>query len=161
MTVLTYSEVDVKYRLEDDFVSQTPIKGYDIDTEFVRLTPDGVLKGRRGFGYNGASGPTYDSEYTMVPTAEHDMLYLLMNMGLLPQSLRKQIDVFFRKRLIQCGNHYIRKANAKGWFKHFRRGAGYAGVKARAWYWYRGVRTRFGKAAAAVKPKEIIKLVYP
>ena len=81
---------------------------------------DGKLYIKKGFRYDGPSGPTCDTPNSMFAAVIHDALYLLMRESIIPRELQKETDVLFRKLLIANGMNKIR-----------------------AWFWYRGVR-RFG-----------------
>jgi len=96
----------------------------DIKTEFVNLDTDGWLRIKAGFLWDGASGPTIDTESTMRPSCNHDALYWLMLIGMLRDKNRKKADKELRKQLREDG---------MGRF--------------RAWYWYHFVRAFGGSHA--------------
>ena len=68
-----------KYQLVDPYWIQTDIMGkeYKVDG-YIRLSEDGILYIYRGYAWDGASGPTYDSKSSMRASLVHDALYQLM-----------------------------------------------------------------------------------
>ena len=81
-----------KYQLAKEYNTKLDLLGYTIDTQFIKLTPIGVLLIRSGYAWDGPSGPTRDSKNSMRGSLEHDVLYQLMRMELLPQETRKYAD---------------------------------------------------------------------
>ena len=121
-----------KYQLVEDLVLQTAISPErDITTYFIDLTTSGLLTVRRGYAWDGPSGPTYDSLNSMTPSCYHDAMYQLMRLGLLPRVCRSKVDYEFEEML---------KARKMWW--------------PRRKLWVRAVR-RFA-AAAARDPKPIL-----
>ena len=110
----------------------------EISTEFLRLTPEGLLTIRRAYAWDYASGPTLDFRFfpgykkTRVPSLVHDALCQLINLGLMlsVDDARKHADKFF----------YYLLRQRKFW-------------KPRAKLWYRGVRIG---AQVPGKPKPIL-----
>jgi hypothetical protein len=88
----------------------------------VRLTADGKMLFRKGYYYDGPSGPTWDTADSMGPSLMHDGGYQLISEAGLPRSLRNAFDKHFRTML---------KENGMGWF---RRGLWYLGVS-----WFGGL----------------------
>ncbi len=78
-----------KYRLDADYSYQTEIYGNDIDQPYIRLTPDGLLTLKKGYCWNGASGPTWDTKSCRRGSALHDAGYSLMALGLISTSYYK------------------------------------------------------------------------
>ena len=79
---------------------------------------------QEGFAWNGASGPTWDSEGIRRSALVHDALYWLIRERKLPLEWRTQCDRVFRHLLRQAGVNPVRR-----------------------WYYYAAVRL-FGKSAA-------------
>lgn len=77
--------------LKDGTILGAP-RGFNINTQFIRLTPDGSLTGKSGYAWDGASGPTWDSDYCMRGPFFHDLGYQLMRERLLPISFRPYFD---------------------------------------------------------------------
>lgn len=57
----------------------------------------------RGYAWDGASGPTLDTESTMRASLAHDALYQLMREGLLSQDLRTLADLELRDLAVEDG----------------------------------------------------------
>lgn len=55
----------------------------DIVTDFVSLSKDGVMTIRRSYGWDGASGPTFDTPSTMRTSLIHDGTFQLFRLKLL------------------------------------------------------------------------------
>lgn len=102
-----------KYQLNKDYSVATEIKSYNIDTLFIKLTPDGILTGRAGYAWDGASGPTIDTLNSMRGSLVHDMLYQLMREKLIPMSYREPADRLLKNICKEDGMFFIR---AEAWF---------------------------------------------
>ena len=85
--------------------------------KFITVDATGWVTVSKGYGWNGASGPTFDSKSTMVPCLMHDVCYDLLAAGCLPRECRKAIDKKMQRDLKAWGMNPFR-----------------------AWYWYCGVR---------------------
>jgi len=105
-----------KYQLYEDEFLVTDILGYHISTAFIELYPDGTLIGRKGYAWDGPSGPTFDTKNSMRGSLGHDIGYQLMREGLLPHSYREYFDKWLYDTIREDGMCWIR-----------------------AQYWYRGV----------------------
>lgn len=97
-----------KYRLEKNFRIKTKILGYSISTDWISLDTEGWLELRKGYAWDGASGPTIDSPSSMRGSAAHDAIYQLMRLGLLPTSYRVTADELFENLCITDGMLKIR-----------------------------------------------------
>lgn len=114
-----------KYQLADDYVVETGLQpGTNIETHFIDLNVFGELTIRKGYAWDGPSGPTFDTKNFMRGSLVHDALYQLMRQGRLPQSFRDPSD-----RLLQA---ICREDGMSA---------------ARAWWVYTGLK--YGGAAAA------------
>ena len=103
-----YRKRSIKYVLESDHWDTTAIRGYDIDTPFIRLTPEGRILKRAGYGWDGCSGPTKDDKTNQRGGLNHDAKYQLMRMGLLPQSCRAIADIELKQECKEDGMGKIR-----------------------------------------------------
>lgn len=93
-----------KYELARDHVRKVDwLKGFDIDLPYIRVTPDGEVRGKIRYRWDGASGPTIDTPSSMGASCFHDIGYQLMRMGLIPFSYRDSFDEEFRKILMEDG----------------------------------------------------------
>jgi hypothetical protein len=107
-----------KYQLAMSMSGHVPIrpKG-NIVTEFIELTRDGYMTIKKGYAWDGASGPTFNTKNSQTPSLVHDAFCQLIRQGYLPQRARAQADKFF----------YDMLRDRKMW-------------KIRARIWYQGVR---------------------
>lgn len=85
-----------KYRLMEDYVIQTPITGYSISTDYITLNKDGKMRIKKGYAWDGASGPTFDSKSSMRASLVHDACYELERCELISLKLRDKIDCLLR-----------------------------------------------------------------
>lgn len=108
-----------KYQLAEEYRHKTEIIGLDIDTEFIRLTPVGMLIIKSGYAWDGASGPTADTKNSMRGSLVHDALYQLMRWSLIPLEHRKYADKLLRDICVEDGMNVIRAEmweSAVQWF---------------------------------------------
>lgn len=110
-----------KYQLKHGFIVQTPFKGRaatlfarDGGLPWIILYDDGLLFVREGYAWDGASGPTFDTENSFRGALAHDALYHLLREGKLSQSDRELADKFLRQLLIEDG---MWRARAALWFR--------------------------------------------
>ena len=87
-----YYSSGYKYQIRRDFSVHTEIKGFDVDTGFISLTQEGVLVGKSGYAWDGASGPTWDTKNSMRGSCAHDILYQLIRLGLIPKTYKEYAD---------------------------------------------------------------------
>ena len=99
---ITYTS-GYKYQLYHDYSLQTQIAGYDIDTEYIKLTPEGMLTVKRGYAWDGASGPTIDTKSSMRGALVHDALYQLLREEKISQHERLTADAMLRDICIEDG----------------------------------------------------------
>jgi hypothetical protein len=103
-----------KYQTVEDFIIKVPIfPESNLYDEFCILYKDGTLLILKGFAWDGASGPTYDSKDSQIAAVVHDALYRLIRAGKLDKSYKDQIDTIFYNLLIKNGMSNIR---AKIWY---------------------------------------------
>ena len=92
-----------KYLLWETYSTQTDLIGYDIRTDFIILSPTGLLTILKYYAWDGPSGPTFDTKNFMEGSLVHDALYQLMRKGLLPQSCRAYADDRLKADCIRDG----------------------------------------------------------
>lgn len=112
-----------KYQLKADYSCRTGIEGYIVDSEYIKLNSDGELTIKKGYAWDGPSGPTIDSKDFMRGSLVHDSLYQLIREGHLPESRRDDADRILRRQCEEDGMWSVR-----------------------AWWVYTAVRN-FGKSA--------------
>jgi hypothetical protein len=68
-----------KYQIVSDYEVTIPILPVrDIDTDYIKLNTQGLLKLKKGYAWDGPSGPTIDTLNFMRGSLVHDALYQLM-----------------------------------------------------------------------------------
>jgi hypothetical protein len=97
-----YYKKGYKYQLTEDFEIQIKIfPDEDIDTEYIKLTKEGLLFIRKGYAWDGPSGPTYDTKSFMRGSLVHDALYQLIRMGELLTEDRALADLELKEICIR------------------------------------------------------------
>ncbi|MEM1158469.1 MAG: DUF1353 domain-containing protein [Verrucomicrobiota bacterium] len=114
-----------KYNLHSDLEYQT---GMQVDTPqdlgLLEITGTGTLFIRKGYSWDGPSGPTIDTQTFMRGSLVHDALYQLIREKVLDLSYRKRADDILREICIKDGMSAFR-----------------------AWYVYKAVRLAGKKSA--------------
>jgi len=118
--VIKYKKGGYKYRLAEDYRVRIPmaedyrvripITGHSIDIGVIRLTKTGWLTIRKGYAWDGPSGPAIDTNNFMRGSLVHDALYQLMRQGWLSVLYRKAADQLLRDMCIEDGMWRIRAA---------------------------------------------------
>jgi len=113
-----------KYQLAENYLLNINIRPeQEIRTEYLVLAPTGLLLIKKGYAWDGASGPTIDTKSCMRGSLVHDALYQLMRLGLIDTSNRDYADELMRKICIEDGMWSIR---ANVWCTFLDRFAGFA-----------------------------------
>ena len=89
------------------------MKGYNISTPFVSLTPDGVLTLRAGYAWDGASGPTFDTPAVMLAALLHDALYQLATLEKSPKFKRYADAMLYA--IMRANGSYCWRARVWQW----------------------------------------------
>ena len=85
-----------KYQLAKDYVQPITIKRMEVDHDFIKLTKGGTLTVKKGYAWDGPSGPLADTKEHMRASLVHDALYQLMRNGdLNTEGHRKKADKLF------------------------------------------------------------------
>ncbi len=123
-----------KYQLADDYAVRIGIAAEArVETPYVALTADGVLTLKKGYAWDGASGPAIDTLNLMRASLVHDALYQLMREKLLDHEKHRE-----------AADRLLRRISRED------------GVSApRAWLLYQGVRL-FGKPFADPKHRHAV-----
>ena len=114
-----------KYQLLDTYRHKTGLhiaKGVSSKNNWIKLQT-GWLTIKRGYAWDGPSGPTIDTKNFMRGSLVHDALYQLMREGKVNRERRKEADELLRDICIEDGMS-----------------------KMRAWYVYQSVRVFGGKS---------------
>jgi hypothetical protein len=116
------------YSVKVSVIPQEPIK-----TGFVALGTDGTLAIRRGYAWDGPSGPTIDTKNFMRGSLVHDALYQLMrDAGLSKDQWRDEADLELKRICLEDGM-----------------------TRLRAWWVHRGARLGGDPSASPESSKEI------
>ena len=82
-----------KYQLTSDYEIQTEAIPYaPVCSDFICLDAHGLLTIKKGYAWDGPSGPTFDTPSFMRGSLVHDALYQLISEGLLPDFFREYAD---------------------------------------------------------------------
>jgi hypothetical protein len=99
-----YYKDGYKYQVCRDYIHNVGIIPLaPIESDYLALSSNGWLTIRRGYCWDGASGPTWDSADTMRAGLVHDALYQLMRMGLLEESERIKADQLLHDICLEDG----------------------------------------------------------
>ena len=102
---MVYYKKGYKYQLYKEYSLNVGIRPDEhIITDYLRLTKEGLLIIKKGYCWDGCSGPTVDTRRNQRAGLVHDALYELMRMGLFPQAYRKIADKIFRDILKEDGH---------------------------------------------------------
>lgn len=125
---------EYKYQLANSYKLNILIKpSTDIDTEFIGLDTKGNLLVKKGYAWDGPSGPVIDTEENMRASLVHDALYQLMrNNELKARTYRKTADQLFKDL---CKEDGVSNFRASAYYKALR---------------------RFGKPAASPQNKKVV-----
>jgi len=97
-----------KYQLAETYYRNVYITGFEIDTEFIKLTLDGQLVILSGYSWDGPSGPAIDTDNFMEGSLVHDALYQLLRMSLISKQHRKTADLLLKSICRSKGMSKIR-----------------------------------------------------
>ena len=111
---MKYSEYKYKFKVEENFSIELPFKIPDFEHQYASLK-DGILSVKRGYAWDGASGPIINTQDTLVASLVHDVLYQAMRLNLIKSSKenRKIADKNFFEILKMNGVNSIRR---KVWY---------------------------------------------
>lgn len=82
-----------KYQIAGDFIAKLadlcefPRRGHEIDTDFIWLGDGSLLILRKGYAWDGPSGPAIDTRNFMRGSLIHDALYQLIREGHLDKNV--------------------------------------------------------------------------
>jgi len=98
-----------KYQLVESYYTRVDIKILKpISLNYIALGIDGNLLIKKGYCWDGPSGPTIDTKNFMRGSLIHDALYQLMREGLLGPAWRRKADKELRKACLEDGMSKIR-----------------------------------------------------
>ncbi len=105
----------------------------DIVTQYISLTHLGVLKIKKGYAWDGISGPTFQTKTTKTPSLIHDSLYQLIRRKYLPFKTWQIADLEFKRFCLEKGMNSVR-----------------------AWWLYRGLKVAHGAAARSGQVRKVL-----
>lgn len=98
-----------KYQLAAPYVCDIFIRpDSEVGLDFISLKPSGRLRIKKGYAWDGPSGPAIDTKNFMRGSLAHDALYQLMRHGLLGDHLRDSADRLLQQMCIEDGMWKIR-----------------------------------------------------
>jgi Protein of unknown function (DUF1353) len=133
MECISYKE-GYKYQVVEEYSTDISIIPADnILTDYINLSSDGVLNIKKGYAWDGPSGPTWDTPNFMRGSLVHDALYQLMRLEKLDSDKYKEpADRLLQKMCKEDGMNAVR-----------------------AWWVYKGVN-KFGKPSTDPKNKKAV-----
>lgn len=104
-----------KWRLNETYVYFIPIKDFNGHgaNDYVSITQHGKLFIKKGYCWDGASGPTWDTDSCRRGSMVHDALYQLIREGIIPKTCKGIADKILHDILIEDG---MWKWRADGWY---------------------------------------------
>ena len=97
-----------KYILyEDYFINLGISPSFNIETDFITIK-DGTLYIKKGYAWDGASGPAIDTKNFMRSSLVHDALYQVIREEKLPKSYRLRADNILKNICLEDGMSKIR-----------------------------------------------------
>lgn len=125
-----------KYQLKEDYATDVGITPDEpIDTEYISLSVEGKLTVKKGYAWDGPSGPTIDTLNFMRGSLVHDALYQLMR--------ERHID---RDRFREVADRRLQAICKEDGM-----------TTLRAWWVYEGVRLGGGPASDPAHDKQVIR----
>ena len=111
---MKYSKYKYKFKVEENFSIELPFKIPDFVHTYASLK-DGILSVKRGYAWDGASGPIINTRDTLVASLVHDVLYQAMRLNLIKSSKENRTiaDKNFFEILKMNGVNSIRR---KVWY---------------------------------------------
>ena len=80
-----------KYQLVEEYqVKVTALPKNDIKTDFIELSPKGMLIIKEGYAWDGPSGPTIDTPNFMRGSLVHYAIYQLLRSELIDEKCRSE-----------------------------------------------------------------------
>ena len=111
---MKYSEYNYKFKVEENFSIELPYKIPDFEHPYAS-SKDSILEIKKGYAWDGASGPIINTQDTLVASLVHDVLYQAMRLNLIKSNSenKKIADKIFFEILKMHGVNSIRR---KVWY---------------------------------------------
>ena len=98
-----------KYNLHGDYEYKADIKVEEpSDLGYVKISQDGLLTIKKGYAWDGPSGPTFDTKNFMKGSLVHDALYQLIREEKINEDQRKRSDEILKEICLEAGMSKIR-----------------------------------------------------
>ena len=111
---MKYSKYKYKFKVEENFSIELPFKIPDFVHPYASLK-DGILSVKRGYAWDGASGPIINTQDTLVASLVHDVLYQAMRLNLIKSS--KENRQFADKNFFEILKiHGVNSIRRKVWY---------------------------------------------
>ena len=129
---MIYYKSGYKYQLERNYVHKLPFGfQHHILVPFIDANKNGELVIRKGYAWDGPSGPTFDTKDFMRGSLVHDAGYQLIRERYIDDDYRRQFDEELRRICLEDGM-----------------------IRIRAWWVYQAVRLFGGPACHVPKKTE-------
>lgn len=109
MECISYKD-GYKYQLVEPYLLKINIiPEQDVDTDYIALTTEGQLTVKKGYAWDGPSGPSIDTKSFMRGSLVHDALYQLMRNDYLNHEVnRKAADQLLHEICRKDGMNFVR-----------------------------------------------------
>ena len=88
---MEYSEYKYKFKVEENFSIELPYKIADFEHKYAS-SKNGILEIKKGYAWDGASGPVINTKNTLIASLVYDVLYQAMRLNLIkPNSENKTL----------------------------------------------------------------------
>lgn len=110
-TLITPTEPFISYRSgfkyqtnqEFSFLIPSLAEYAGAKTKYLEIREGGLLVIFSGYAWDGASGPTFDTDSSMRGSLVHDALYQLMRYGLIPEEYKETADEIIEELCVEDG----------------------------------------------------------
>lgn len=99
-------ESGYKYQLKETAFFRTSLttkSGEAVKLAFITMSPDGLILVKAGYAWDGASGPTVDSDSSMRPSLLHDVICQLMRLGYVDRGYISYANNLFQQMCVEDG----------------------------------------------------------
>ena len=94
--------------LQQDCIFQSPIRGFFYASDFVELTETQLIL-REGYQWDFGTGPVVNTPAVVYASLAHDAMFDFIDDGVIPESERKLVDLWFRDLLAEAGMSWFRR----------------------------------------------------
>ncbi len=99
---------------DDDSIIQTVLPYSPVQCDYFSLDMQGNLVIFKRYGWNGASGPTFDTLNSMIGSLVHDCGYQMIRLGLIDPKYKELFDKMLRDLCVEDGM-WVWRANYWRW----------------------------------------------